>query len=68
MERARVDGTTPELLGKWFTELKALMDKNGYLPENIFNMDENWLLHWYHAVLPSPCCATGGRPITLISL
>ena len=40
MERARIDGTTPELLGKWFTELKALMDKNRYLPENTFNMDE----------------------------
>ena len=40
MERARVCGTTPELLDKWFTELKALMNKNGYLPESILNMDE----------------------------
>ena len=32
--RAHIDGTAPELLGRW------LMEKNRYLSEKIYNMDE----------------------------
>jgi hypothetical protein len=40
LDQSRYDGTRPELLRQWFIEYQAIMDKNRYLPENVYNMDE----------------------------
>ena len=31
MDGARIDGTAPDVLKKWFTELRTIMDTNQYL-------------------------------------
>ena len=40
MHDVRVDGCQPHLLRKWFNEIQAIMSRNLYRPENIYNMDK----------------------------
>ncbi|KAK6906842.1 hypothetical protein I203_100829 [Kwoniella mangroviensis CBS 8507] len=41
VDRSRFDGTAPERLLPWFRELKLMMDRHNYTPDNIYNMDES---------------------------
>lgn len=40
MDASRVKADSPEKLVPWFTELKGLLDRYQYQPNNIYNMDE----------------------------
>lgn len=40
LDRQRMEGTSKEVLEKWFREYKETLDKNGYEDRYIFNMDE----------------------------
>ena len=40
MHDVRIDGCQPHLLRKWFNEIQAIMSRNQYSPDHIYNMDE----------------------------
>ena len=40
LDTSRLDAATAENLAPWFAEMRTILDRHHYKPENIFNMDE----------------------------